>query len=383
MEYEGLMALTNLLSMGNEFGPKERFMTLRGIAAVEYCQFSSHPQVRTAATECFVNVVYHEKFIKYMLHNNGERFKLWISFAESFSEVDENNRPVGYNNARAAMGGLAMMAEVPQLAIVMCEYGCVESMIYIMSNTDQDELHMRAAVCLRAMCSVDDNATKTFENDDEQEITVDGDELSKKGGRKQDGDPKLALRILAGYENTAHYDDMNNAAKKELLDDVEHDKNWFEEEKKTISNTKEELANKREELLKEQNSEDENDEEQSSTGDVEIKILSEGDEEGNNTKMKETKEKTTPPPQLVKKEKRIEKIKEKIAELEKTLSDALKNRKEADKELKNSEKRLMEWNPEVWKGGIGVLNAFTKMKQIGEGTKSQIQETLKVLSDRL
>ena len=93
MEYEGLMALTNILSMGNQTGPKERFVTLRGIPAVEYCQFSSHPQVRTAATECFVNVVYHINFIKYMLHNNGERFKLWISFAECFNELDEDGKP--------------------------------------------------------------------------------------------------------------------------------------------------------------------------------------------------------------------------------------------------------------------------------------------------
>jgi len=71
-------------------------MTLRGIGAVEYAQFSSHPQVRTAATECFVNVVYHIEFVKYMLNNNGERFKLWISFAESFAEVDEEDSPTGY-----------------------------------------------------------------------------------------------------------------------------------------------------------------------------------------------------------------------------------------------------------------------------------------------
>jgi len=96
MEYEGLMSLTNILSMSEEDGPKERFMTLRGIGAVEYAQFSSHPQVRTAATECFVNVVYHIEFVKYMLNNNGERFKLWISFAESFAEVDEEDSPTGY-----------------------------------------------------------------------------------------------------------------------------------------------------------------------------------------------------------------------------------------------------------------------------------------------
>merc|ERR1712028_202696 len=123
MEYEGLMALTNVLSMSSNTSPKDRFVTLRGISAVEYCQFSHHPQVRTAATECFVNLVYHIDFVKYMLSNKGERFKLWISFAESFNEMDEEGRAVGYANARAAMGGLAMMADIPQLSITMCEHG--------------------------------------------------------------------------------------------------------------------------------------------------------------------------------------------------------------------------------------------------------------------
>ena len=62
-----------------------------------------------------------------------------------------------------------MMAEIPQLAMVMCEHGCVESMISIMSNSEQDELHMRAAVCLRAMCCVEDTASKKLEEDDDME----------------------------------------------------------------------------------------------------------------------------------------------------------------------------------------------------------------------
>ena len=65
-----------------------------------------------------------------MLSNKGERFKLWISFAESFNEMDEEGRAVGYANARAAMGGLAMMADIPQLSITMCEHGKDSFKIY-------------------------------------------------------------------------------------------------------------------------------------------------------------------------------------------------------------------------------------------------------------
>ena len=55
MEYEGLMALTNVLSMSSNTSPKDRFVTLRGISAVEYCQFSHHPQVSIQAKDRHAN----------------------------------------------------------------------------------------------------------------------------------------------------------------------------------------------------------------------------------------------------------------------------------------------------------------------------------------
>lgn len=56
---------------------------------------------------------------------------------------------------------------------------------------------------------------------------------------------------------------------------------------------------------------------------------------------------------------------------------------ETVEETKKSKTLCEKWEPEMWKGGIGVLNAFTKIPQIGEGTKAQALETLKLISDRL
>ena len=69
--------------------------------------------------------------------------------------------------------------------------------------------------------------------------------------------------------------------------------------------------------------------------------------------------------------------------MEKTLSEAKKEIVEAEAECKSSKQALMEWTPEVWKGGINVINAFTKIDSIGKGTKQILVETLKLLSDRL
>ena len=186
----------------------------------------------------------------------------------------------------------------------------MESMIYIMSNCDQDELHMRAAVCLRGMCSVSDDATKIFaqeEEEEEIELTVEEGGLrptNKKKEKEDTGDPKYALQVLAGYTNTKHYDDMNEATKKELLDDVAHNQKWRDEENNSIETSTKELVAARAQLVVEQKSTDpiEEDDEEAHSGSVEIQIL--GEEEEEKEEKKEEKEK--PPPPLVKKQERID-----------------------------------------------------------------------------
>jgi hypothetical protein len=182
---------------------------------------------------------------------------------------------------------------------------------------------------------------------------------------------------------------MNNLNKQELLDGVEGNEKWYKEEKALIETTKNELIKKKQELVDEQNSpedhkEGESDSTQSSG--VEITVLEEGDEEedtkANANEEKETK-KTLPKPKVVPKQERIERIEKILIELESTRKEAVKDMKEAETEVKSSKKALLEWSPEVWKGGIGVLNAFTKIPQVGEQTKQILQECLTLLSDRL
>ena len=302
-----------------------------------------------------------------------------------------------------------MMAEIPQLAMVMCEHGCVETMIYIMSNTDKDELHMRAAVCLRAMCSVDDDATKRLEEEvvEEEEtsdqveegLEIDGEKMTKVRNIKIDGNPKLALNVLAGYEHTKHYDDMNSATKKELTEAADSSKQWYESLKVKIDESTKSLEEAKEKLFMEENTNDEEEEEgeggaASSIG-VEIKVLEDDDdghqEEDTNGDAKkeeekneeEEKKKNSLKPARMKKVDRIKQVKKNVQELEKTLKECMEEIKEAENDTNVSKKTLEDWSPEVWKGGIGVLNAFTKIPQISEGTKRILTETLKLLSDRL
>ena len=303
-----------------------------------------------------------------------------------------------------------MMAEIPQLAMVMCEHGCVETMIYIMSNTDKDELHMRAAVCLRAMCSVDDDATKRLEEGEEEVVEeetsdkveevleIDGEKMTKVRNSKIDGNPKLALNVLAGYEHTKHYDDMNSATKKELTEAADSSEQWYESLKIKIDESTKSLEEAKEKLFMEENTNDDDEEEEggaaSSVG-VEIKILEDDDDghqeedtKGEEKKEEEKKEeeekkKNSLKPARMKKVDRIKQVKKNVQELEKTLKECMEEIKEAENDTNMSKKTLEDWSPEIWKGGIGVLNAFTKIQQISEGTKGILTETLKLLSDRL
>ena len=182
---------------------------------------------------------------------------------------------------------------------------------------------------------------------------------------------------------------MNKLNKQELLDGVEGNEKWYEEEKVLLETTKNELIKKKQELVDEQNSpEDHKEEESDSTqlSGVEITVLEEGegeeDSKANANEEKETK-KALPKPKVVPKKERIERIEKKLIELESTRKQAMQDMKDAEKEVKSSKRALLEWSPEVWKGGIGVMNAFTKIPQVGEQTKQILQECLTLLSDRL
>eukprot|EP00946_MAST-07B_sp_MAST-7B-sp1_P005167 g5167.t1 len=384
MEYEGLMALTNLLSMRNTESTRERFISLRGIAAVEYCQFSQHPQVRCAATECFCNIVYHEEFIRHAANDRGERLRLWISFAEEFQEEEH------YKNARAAMGGIAMMAEVPPLAILLCERGAVEAMCWIIQNTDRDELHLRAVSALRAMCGVDLDSTAVLpprEGSDKDDQESSGSPEKNSTRKENPGDPKLASAILGGYTHTKHFDDVQLATKDDLVNDVKYFSDLVEKCKEELEKAeleKKNSANALEKALDDLEKGPDNDGE-ADLGEVEIRVLGD-DEEDDNEKQGSTKNEATKKEgdregegaseeavnsARVRYEKAIADLKEREA----GLADAKKRESEVKQEL-------AEYEPEVWTGGVALLSALSKLSK-SDAVKSQCIECLRSVSDRV
>ena len=141
VQFECLMGLTNLMSMTDP-APQKMFLKSKGIHVVEYAQFSSHPMVRRAATECLTNMVYSEKFVEHLMKNDGDRLGLWISFMEE-------QEPEHYETARAAAGALAMISGIPDVAQQLAVCGAVEACIYVIERVTKDEMLHRCVACLR------------------------------------------------------------------------------------------------------------------------------------------------------------------------------------------------------------------------------------------
>jgi len=98
--FEVLMGLTNIASFSDE--TKARIAFENGIRTLEYMQFSDHPLVRRASTECLTNMMPHPAMIEHL--SNPEKLKLWCAFSEDF-ETD-------LLTACAAAGTLAMAAGI-------------------------------------------------------------------------------------------------------------------------------------------------------------------------------------------------------------------------------------------------------------------------------
>ncbi|XP_018645780.1 heat shock protein 70 (hsp70)-interacting protein, putative [Schistosoma mansoni] len=96
--FEGLLALTNLASLGDTH--RYRIMAEHGLPLIDHCLFEDHPMIRRAATECVANLAQSHSFVI----SSGERVKLLVLYC---GELDD------LLLVRAASGALASMSYDP------------------------------------------------------------------------------------------------------------------------------------------------------------------------------------------------------------------------------------------------------------------------------
>ena len=104
MQFEGLMALTNLASMNDDV--RRRILKEGGVGHMESLMFEEHELIRRAATEALCNMIcLPEVAARFHRSDDIERVKLWTLFS---GEEDEKL-------AIAASGGLSVLSRDPKV----------------------------------------------------------------------------------------------------------------------------------------------------------------------------------------------------------------------------------------------------------------------------
>ncbi|KDO19515.1 hypothetical protein SPRG_15330 [Saprolegnia parasitica CBS 223.65] len=131
MQFEALMALTNVASVSDE--TKARILSNNGLTTIQYLQFSDHTMVRRAATECLTNLLPSDEVLE-KIFCQPEKVRLWLAFA-SLEEADEDMA-----TARAASGAIAMVSQYPVVCAVLLEQKAIETFAPILIECDAPEL---------------------------------------------------------------------------------------------------------------------------------------------------------------------------------------------------------------------------------------------------
>ena len=129
--FEQLLALTNLLSLGAT--ARRRVAVEKGIHALEYLQFSDHPEVKRAATEALCNMVPDRSMIKHL--SRSDKMKLWLALCHDGVENDARL-------ASAAVGCLAMACSDVDVARAVASNNGAAALIAVLGSADPSLVHL-------------------------------------------------------------------------------------------------------------------------------------------------------------------------------------------------------------------------------------------------
>jgi hypothetical protein len=164
-QFEALLALTNLLSVGS--AEKDHFVKAKGMSAVNYLMFSEHHMVRRAATECMCNMAGEEPLLAMM--RLPEKVRLWVGFTAEYDtegvtpkSFEGANNPLKetFLTARAAAGTLAGSLIDIQVAHACMREDIVSMLTKVLVDNGKNtndagqniEIIHRLLVAVRMMC---------------------------------------------------------------------------------------------------------------------------------------------------------------------------------------------------------------------------------------
>lgn len=146
LNFEALMALTNLASMSEEI--RFRIVKEKGVRQIEYLMFSEHEMIQRAATEAMCNLMVSEEVFNYYAEaETSERMKIFLGL----SDVEE------FATRRAASGCLAILSGSEKACRhIQNEKISLEVLVSLLGS--EPELQHRAMVTLSNISSYPDLA---------------------------------------------------------------------------------------------------------------------------------------------------------------------------------------------------------------------------------
>lgn len=153
-QFEGLMALTNLASLGDDV--RRRIFSEGAVVHMESLMFEENDMIRRAATEALCNMIPLEEVHKRFYGEDLERVKLWTLFS---GEEDPAL-------ARAASGGLAQLSHDPKICRQIMSVEKSREILKELVASDNKELQHRGMHILANLVGADKEiAAKIIEED--------------------------------------------------------------------------------------------------------------------------------------------------------------------------------------------------------------------------
>lgn len=157
MHFEACLAITNLGSLGD--AAKARIAAEKGIATLEYLQFSNHEMVQRAATEALCNMVPNPDFLEHL--KKKDKLKLWFALSLEYEK--------DLALSRAAVGCVAMASTCPDMPkFVVDAPSCLPTLSELVQlpQNKYSELVHRSVFCVENLARHPDSRQQLFGSSD-------------------------------------------------------------------------------------------------------------------------------------------------------------------------------------------------------------------------
>lgn len=185
--YDALLTLTNLASVSDSV--RKRILKERAVPKIEeYWFMTEHADLRAAAAECLLNLLFCEEFFKDIVKPGTDRLKLWV-----LSANDENDRL-----AMASSAGFALLTqELETCKRILVEIKSWPEVFQEMAMSENPEIQRRCLMGIANMVEADEKIAAEIMATEVFQVLV---AITKLNNNEREESQKEAQRALSAAE---------------------------------------------------------------------------------------------------------------------------------------------------------------------------------------